>query len=348
MKAAEPFIDEADLTAIAGDGGDGCVSFRHEKYVPLGGPNGGNGGRGGDVVLQADQNLGTLRDQQHRPVVRGEHGAAGSTGNRTGRSGTGVIVRVPVGTQVFESDQTGTRSVLTDLANHGDVFLIARGGRGGIGNGRFSTPTRQTPDFATDGKKGERRTLQLSLKLLADVGLVGLPNAGKSTILSAISKAHPKVASYPFTTLIPSLGVVEVDEMRFVVADIPGLIEGASVGSGLGDRFLRHIERTRVLVHIIDAGRALTEGSDVLSNYEIVRKELATYDKTLLERVEVVVLNKIDLLSDQSLIDDCESDLRNLGCCVVRTSGATHEGLSNLLQNIAISLVKRNEEEEMK
>jgi GTP-binding protein len=228
--------------------------------------------------------------------------------------------------------------VLADLKAHGDRCVVARGGRGGRGNQHFATPTRQTPDFAERGRPGAVRELHLSLKLLADVGLVGFPNAGKSTLLRRLSSARPRVAAYPFTTLIPQLGVAEFGERRFVVADIPGLIEGASQGAGLGDRFLRHIERTRVIVHLLDAGAALLESRDLLAGYEAIRAELRAYEPALLERAEIVALNKVDLLPDRSRLDGVEAELRRRGCRVVRTSGGTGEGLEALLREIVHAL----------
>jgi GTP-binding protein len=329
------FIDEAALLVRSGAGGDGSKSFRREKYVPFGGPDGGDGGRGGDVVLQADRNLATLIDQRMRREVRAEAGAPGAGANKTGRSGEDMIVRVPVGTIVREADDDPDAPPLADLASDGARCVVARGGRGGRGNARFATATRQTPDFFEPGKPGEERRLRLSLKLLADVGLVGFPNAGKSTLLSRISAAKPRVAAYPFTTLVPNLGVAEVGERRFVVADLPGLVEGASQGAGLGDRFLRHVERTRVLVHLIDVGGALLEGEDPLARYEQIRAELAAYASTLAQRRELVALNKIDLVADRAPIAEIESALRARGREVFRISGATGEGVAELLARAA-------------
>ncbi len=337
MSSQDSFIDETILTAIAGDGGDGIVSFRREKFVPRGGPNGGDGGRGGDVVVVADRSLATLWDQKYRPKVKAENGGRGGGSERTGANGVDTVVRVPVGTIVYDqSDQSagGEGSLLADLVADGQRVVVVRGGRGGLGNARFKKPTRQTPDFATPGKPGERRRLRLSLKLLADVGLVGAPNAGKSTLLRRVSAARPRVAEYPFTTLIPALGVAEVDDRRFVVADIPGLIEGASQGVGLGDRFLRHIERTRVLVHLLDVGTPAQEERDPLAEYDAIRRELGAYDEALVERAEIVALNKIDLIADREVLDGAEAALRSRGREVVRISGATGEGIGELLRSL--------------
>jgi GTP-binding protein len=329
------FIDEATIVVRSGAGGDGSKSFRREKYVPFGGPDGGDGGRGGDVILEADRNLATLIDQRMRRDVRAEPGAAGAGANKTGRSGADLIVRVPVGTIVRDLADGPDAPPLADLAADHARCVVAKGGRGGRGNTRFATATRQTPDFAEPGKPGEERTLHLSLKLLADVGLVGFPNAGKSTLLSRISAAKPRVAAYPFTTLVPNLGVAEVGERRFVVADLPGLVEGASRGAGLGDRFLRHVERTRVLIHVLDVGNALLEGNDPLERYDQIRSELAAYAGELAGRRELVALNKIDLIADREQVTAVETALRARAREVFRLSGATGEGVSELLARAA-------------
>jgi GTP-binding protein len=336
MKPSDAFIDEVGIRVIAGSGGDGCVSMRREKFEPRGGPNGGDGGRGGDVVVVADRNLATLLDQRMHRENRAESGAPGEGSNRTGRNGRGVEIRVPVGTLVIDADAAG--SPVADLTRDGQRVVVARGGRGGRGNARFATPTRQAPDFAEPGRAGQSRRLRLSLKLLADVGLVGFPNAGKSTLLSRISGARPRVAAYPFTTLVPCLGVAEVDERRFVVADIPGLIEGASDGAGLGDRFLRHVERTRVLLHLLDAGALVLEGRDLIEGYQVIRDELEAYQPSLLQRTEIVALNKIDLLADPAPLLPVEAELRRRGREVYRISGATGEGVEALLRGAARAL----------
>ncbi len=330
MKSADAFIDEVTVTVAAGRGGDGCVSMRREKFVPRGGPDGGDGGRGGQVVLVADRNLGTLLDHRMRREYRAENGRPGEGRGCTGRNGEDAVIRVPIGTLVYDAD--AEELPLADLTRDGERFVAARAGRGGRGNARFATATRQTPDFAEPGRPGQSRRLRLSLKLLADVGLVGFPNAGKSTLLRRISGAKPRVAAYPFTTLIPSLGVAELGERRFVVADIPGLIEGASDGAGLGDRFLRHIERTRVIVHLLDAGALVFEERDLLAGYDVIRGELAAYRPELLERVELVAISKVDLLADRSVLEPLETELRRRGRPVFHVSGATGEGLEPLLQ----------------
>jgi GTP-binding protein len=338
MKTSDTFIDEAVVSVAAGDGGRGCVSFRREKYVPRGGPDGGDGGDGGDVVLRADRNRATLLDQRTRQEVRAGHGADGEVNGRTGGGGDAARVQVPVGTLVFDLDAGPDAPPLADLAEDGAEVVVARGGRGGRGNARFATATRQAPDFAEPGRAGERRRLRLSLKLLADVGLVGLPNAGKSTLLRRISAARPRVGAYPFTTLVPALGVAEWQERRFVVADIPGLIEGAGRGLGLGDRFLRHVERTRVLVHLIDVGAGSLEGRDPLADYETVRHELGAYDPALLEREEIVALNKIDLLPSLDRLAPLRRELERRGRRVHAVSGATGRGVPELVAAMAEAL----------
>ncbi len=330
MTPNEAFIDEVTISVLGGDGGDGCVSMRREKFIPRGGPDGGDGGRGGDVTLLADRNLATLIDQRMARKSRAEPGAAGAGRDRDGRDGSAVEIRVPVGTVVHDLDDP--IQPLADLTADGQRLVVARGGRGGRGNTRFKGPTRQAPDFAEPGRPGGKRRLRLSLKLLADVGLVGFPNAGKSTLLRRISAARPRVAAYPFTTLVPSLGVAELDERRFVVADIPGLIEGASEGAGLGGRFLRHIERTRVLLHLLDAGSLALEGRDLIEAYDAIRAELEAYEPALLERAEIVALNKVDLVKDRETLDSVEAELRRRGRQVLRSSGATGEGLDELLR----------------
>jgi GTP-binding protein len=336
------FVDDVEIVVESGHGGAGCLSFRREKFVPRGGPDGGDGGRGGDVLLVADRNLATLRDQRYQRVFEAGRGEDGAGRKRSGANGADVVVRLPVGTLVFEADAPEGAEPLADLANDGERFVAARGGRGGWGNSRFATPTRQAPDFAKPGLPGERVRLRLSLKLLADVGLVGLPNAGKSTLLTRISAARPRVAAYPFTTLVPNLGVAEHGERRFVVADIPGLIEGASEGAGLGDRFLRHVERTRVLVHLLDVGGALLEGRDPLADYATVRAELAAYGAGLDARAELVALNKVDLLADRTPVAKLAEALRGRGREVQLVSGATGEGVAELVAAMAYA-VQREE-----
>jgi len=326
------------VSVAAGAGGDGCVAWRREKFVPRGGPAGGDGGKGGDVVFVADPSLATLRDQKFQPEIRAGAGAAGGGQQRSGADGADALVRVPVGTVLYDADAAAGAPALADLAEPGARFVAARGGRGGRGNARFATPTRQAPDFATPAEPGESRRVRLSLKLLADVGLVGLPNAGKSTLLRRVSAARPRVADYPFTTLFPHLGVVELDEKRFVVADIPGLIEGASQGVGLGDRFLRHVERTRVLVHLLDGAALLDPSRDLLAEYAVIRRELEAYGADLAKRRELVFLNKLDLIADRAALAPLLAGLAERGCPVVLGSGATGEGVGELVRAMARAL----------
>jgi len=285
------FIDRAEIVVQAGDGGHGCVSFRREKYVPKGGPDGGNGGDGGSVYIRAQTGIDTLLDFTGRHHWKAQRGKDGTGKKMFGKSGDDLYIAVPTGTIVIDVDHD---LVLQDLNKPDEVICVARGGRGGKGNAEFATSANQTPRFAEPGKPGQQRHLRLELKLIADVGLVGLPNAGKSTLLSRISAARPKVASYPFTTLTPNLGIVELSDFRrFVVADIPGLIEGSHKGEGLGHDFLRHIERTRIIAHLVDI--ATIDGSDPVENYYAIRSELAQYSELLADKQEIIVAAKMDL-----------------------------------------------------
>lgn len=289
------FIDEAKIWVKAGDGGDGAVSFRREKYIPKGGPDGGDGGKGGDVWFEASKDVDTLLDFAGRHHWRAEDGKPGSGANCSGADGCDLVIRVPAGTQVYDEDLGGL--LLMDLNEVGMKARVCRGGKGGKGNKSFATSTRQTPRFAQKGQPGKERSIKLILKLIADIGIVGLPNAGKSTLLSRCSAARPKIASYPFTTLEPMLGIVELsDYRRFVMADLPGLIEGAHNGAGLGIDFLRHIERTRIILHLLDI--MPPDGTNPADNYKIIRKELLSYSKELDKKKEVIVINKIDLDPD--------------------------------------------------
>ncbi|VUZ84944.1 GTPase Obg [Candidatus Methylomirabilis lanthanidiphila] len=326
------FVDEARIRVEAGNGGRGCVGFRREAYVPRGGPDGGDGGDGGSVYLVASRSYRTLDDQRYQRHYRAQNGAHGRGKTMHGRRGADLIISVPLGTMVVDGE---TEELLGDLIEDGQRELVARGGRGGRGNAHFATSVRQTPRFAQPGESGQRRQLHLTLKLLADVGLIGLPNAGKSALLCRISAARSKVADYPFTTLTPHLGTVEIDPLgAFVVADIPGLIEGASSGAGLGIRFLRHIERTRLLVHIIDVSDTARDPRDALA---VVEDELRAFNPELLERPRVIAANKIDLPHDQHL-----SVLHSL--CVERDlplfplSAVTGEGVERLVQHLADQL----------
>lgn len=289
------FVDEATIRVEAGDGGNGCVSFRREKYVPRGGPDGGDGGNGGNVYIIADNNLNTLVDYKFTKFYKAERGENGSSADCTGAKGADITLKVPVGTRVSD-EQTG--EVLGDLRKVGDQICVARGGRRGFGNTHFKSPTNRAPRQKTNGTPGERRVLILELLLVADVGLVGLPNAGKSTFIRSVSAAKPKVADYPFTTLVPNLGVVTTGQGEsFVIADVPGLIEGASEGAGLGHRFLKHLERCRVLLHLVDMAPA--DGSDVVKNVTIIENELKEYAKELYDKPRFLALNKSDLVSEE-------------------------------------------------
>jgi len=294
------FVDEATILAVAGDGGNGCVSFRREKYIPKGGPDGGDGGDGGDVYMVADENLNTLIDYRFEKSFRAERGQNGQSRDCTGKRGKDIIIKVPVGTRVIDQ---GTGETLGDMTRHDQKLMVAKGGWHGLGNTRFKSSVNRTPRQKTMGTPGEKRDLQLELMLLADVGMLGLPNAGKSTFIRAVSAAKPKVADYPFTTLVPSLGVVRMDsEQSFVVADIPGLIEGAAEGAGLGIRFLKHLERCRVLLHLIDL--APIDESDPVENARIILGELEKYSDKLYQKPRWLVFNKVDLL------DEAEAEAR--------------------------------------
>lgn len=337
MKHTNLFVDEALLEVRSGAGGNGKVAFRREKFASRGGPNGGDGGRGGDIVLIADSNIATLLDFKSASKINADPGENGGTNDKKGASGSHVEVRVPVGTLISDEGIADDEAVVSvsqvvaDLTSSGQQIIIARGGKGGLGNARFKTATRQAPDFATPGKPGEIKQIRLSLKLMADVGLIGFPNAGKSTLLRRISAARPRVANYPFTTLVPSLGVVERDDRRCVVADIPGLIEGASEGAGLGHQFLRHVERTRVLIHLLDLEAMIVEGRDLLGDYDAIRRELGRYRPELLERREILVLNKCDLIHDEALVTPLIERLTERGLHPLQVSGAASKGIDRLL-----------------
>ncbi len=317
-------VDELRIRVRAGRGGDGCLSFRRERFVPRGGPDGGPGGRGGSVLLRADRNVGTLLALRRAHEYAAANGQPGRGRNRTGAAGDDLVVPVPVGTVVRDAH---TGAVLADLTADGQEAVVACGGRGGRGNKAFATPTHQTPREFEHGEPGEARDLDLELKLIADVGLVGLPNAGKSTLLARLSAARPRIASYPFTTLEPQLGLVAADDYRsFVLADIPGLIAGAHAGAGLGHKFLRHIERTACLAHIVDLAPA--DGSDPVRNLAVVREELARFSEALSRRPQVVVGNKLDLPGAQEAADRLEQNVQAPLVCV---SAATGQGMDALV-----------------
>ncbi len=336
------FLDQAKVYVKSGWGGPGCVSFRREAYVEFGGPDGGDGGDGGDVWVEAVEGLNTLIDYRYQQHSKAERGHNGAGRNRTGRGGEDVVLRVPVGTQVFDEDK---ETLLADLTEVGQKALLAKGGIGGKGNAHFKSSRNQAPRISQPGEAGEERAIWLRLKLIADAGLVGLPNAGKSTLLSVASKAHPKIAAYPFTTLHPNLGVVEMGTgNRFVLADIPGLIEGAHEGAGIGDRFLGHIERCALLVHLIDA-----TGEDPMGAYDTVRTELEAYGGGITDKREIVVLNKLDA-ADPEIVEMLDAEFKDrLGAVPYHLSGATREGLKELLKVIWDAVhARRTEEKRLK
>lgn len=321
------FLDRAKIYVQSGAGGAGCLSFRREKFIEFGGPNGGDGGRGGHVWAEAVENLNTLIDFRYQQHYRAQNGRPGEGSNRTGADGADLIIKVPVGTQIFEEDE---ETLIADLDRPGARAILAKGGNGGFGNARFKSSTNRAPRRANPGQPGEERTVWLRLKLIADFGLVGLPNAGKSTLLAAVSAAKPKVADYPFTTLHPNLGVVRVGESEsFVMADIPGLIEGAHEGAGIGDRFLGHVERCAAIVHLVDGTQ-----DDVAASYETVRGELAAYGAGLAEKREIVCLNKVDALGAAERSDKLKTLSKAAGRPARAVSGASGEGIPALLRDL--------------
>jgi GTP-binding protein len=326
------FVDEAKIFIKSGDGGKGMVSFRREKYVPRGGPDGGNGGKGGDVIVRASLNHHTLLDLSYNQHHIAERGGPGGGNNRTGKNAGDIEILVPVGTVISDFD---TGEILCDLTEAGQTSVIAKGGIGGKGNAHFATSTNRAPRFAQEGMPGEERWIKLEIKLIADVGLVGFPNAGKSTFISRVSAARPKIADYPFTTLSPVLGVVSHKDCGFVIADIPGLIEGAHEGLGLGTKFLRHIERTYLLVHLIDvSGHDSDTGKSPWKDYQAINKELGSFSPALLEKPQLVALNKIDLPEAQARLKKAFDMFRRKGIKIFPVSAATGEGIPPLLDEI--------------
>jgi GTP-binding protein len=322
------FIDEAVIHVKAGDGGHGCVSFRREKYIPKGGPDGGDGGHGGSVVFVADGGKDTLLDFAGRHHWHAERGEAGMGKKMAGKGGEDLVILVPPGTLIYDGEH---HNLLADLDAIGKRIVICRGGKGGLGNWHFRSSTNQVPRYAEPGTEGQERLLKLELKLIADVGLVGMPNAGKSTLLRAVSAARPKVADYPFTTLDPHLGIVDlIGDRRMVFADLPGLIEGAQGGAGLGHAFLRHIERTNLIIHLLDLYPP--DGSDPAENYRKIRSELESFSQTLAEKREIVVANKLDLAIDDEAIDKLRAELS--GKEVVAISGVSRQGVDGLLEEV--------------
>lgn len=352
------FVDEVEIEVSAGDGGRGCTSFRREKFVPRGGPDGGDGGEGGSVYLVASPHVNTLVNYRFHPLHRAERGRHGQGSNRTGASGRPLELEVPIGTLVYRAlldvpghddgdepdgamaggpprpgSQVDEWELVADLATPGQRVLVAQGGKGGLGNARFATSTNRAPRKAQPGLPGERFRVRLQLKLLADVGLVGFPNAGKSTLISRISAARPKIADYPFTTLTPNLGVVSMsDDRSFVVADVPGLIEGAHEGHGLGDRFLKHLERTQVLVHVIDVSGL--SGRRPVDDLDVLRRELALFDRDLAAKPQIVAANKIDAMYDEEAVTALEARARELDLPTLRISAVAGTGINRLLEEI--------------
>ena len=340
------FIDRVKIKIKAGDGGDGVTAFRREKFIPRGGPSGGDGGKGGDIWMEADESYNTLLHLRYNPEHKAGRGRHGEGSNRHGKDGEDVALKVPVGTQVFDA---ATEELLFDFTQTGQRFLAAQGGKGGWGNQHFATPVRRAPRFHYTGRPGDELELQLELKLIADVGLVGFPNAGKSTLISVISAAKPKIADYPFTTLEPNLGVVDLGEFKtFVVADIPGLIEGASEGAGLGDRFLRHVERTKLILHLVDVSSI--SGRNSVEDYDIINRELANYNIDLATRPQIVVATKLDALDEPERLENLREAAEKDGKPFMEISAVTNQGTQDLVFAVAQKLeeIKRTDEENKK
>ncbi len=330
------FIDTARLEIKAGNGGNGCVSFRREKYVAAGGPDGGDGGRGGDVIFEVDSRLTTLMDLRYKKKYAAQRGGDGTAKKCYGRDGEDLVIKVPEGT-VIKDEATGL--VIADMSGDCTRFVAAKGGKGGWGNQHFATPTRQAPAFAKSGLPGGERTVILELKLLADVGLLGFPNVGKSTLLSVVSEAKPKIANYHFTTIVPNLGVVSIDEgTSFVIADIPGIIEGAHEGVGLGHEFLRHVERTRLLIHVVDVSGS--EGRNPVEDFDTINRELEKYSDLLAGKMQIIAANKTDLLFDRAPFEEFKAEMEGRGYRVFEISAATRLGVSELMGYTAEQLSK--------
>lgn len=330
------FIDEVIIKVKAGNGGDGCSSFRHEKYVELGGPDGGNGGKGGNIIFKADKGLKTLIDLRYMKTVKADKGGNGSGNDKTGRNAEDTFIKVPVGTTIKDSE---TGLIICDLIEDNEEHIIAKGGKGGKGNAAFKTNKNKAPTISEYGEEGEEKTLQCELKLLADVGLVGFPSVGKSSLISIISASKPKIADYHFTTLSPNLGVVKVEDYSFVVADLPGLIEGASEGIGLGDRFLKHTLRTKVICHLIDMSSL--EGRNPIEDYKIIRRELESYSDKLAKKTEIIVANKMDLPNSKDNLELFKKEFPDL--TVIPISAVTKENINTLLYKIKETLIKEEE-----
>lgn len=328
------FIDSARIYVKAGNGGNGMVSFHREKYIAAGGPDGGDGGKGGNVIFMVDEGLNTLIDFRFKKHFKAEPGQDGGPSNCSGKNGEDLIIKVPLGTMVKDEN---TGMVITDLTRPGQTYIIAMGGRGGKGNQHFATPTRQVPNFAKSGDPGEEKNLVLEMKMIADVGLLGFPNVGKSTILSMVSAAKPKIANYHFTTLVPNLGVVQIEQGKsFVIADIPGLIEGAHEGVGLGHEFLRHVERTKLLVHVVDVSGA--EGRDPVEDFDTINAELEKYNAVLASRPQIVAANKMDIPGSEENFEIFKKEMENRGYRVFGLSAAANKGLKELMYCVSDTL----------
>ena len=326
------FLDQAKIYVKAGNGGSGSASFRREKFVEFGGPDGGDGGNGGSVILVAESNLNTLIDFRFQQHFKGERGQNGMSKNKTGKDGRDLILKVPIGTQIFEEDNN---TIIDDLKTAGQKMILAKGGKKGLGNVRFKTSTNRAPRKKTEGSKGESFCIWLQLKVIADIGIIGMPNAGKSSLLSALTKAKPKIANYPFTTLNPNLGVTSYSDKEITLADIPGLIEGAHEGVGLGDKFLRHVERCKSLVHLIDINN-----ENLLSSYTKVREELSKYSKNLLKKKEVIIFNKIDLLNDDEVNEKVKSFKKEIKKNIYKISVIQNSGLITIKKLLVNNVFK--------
>lgn len=333
------FVDEVKIKVVAGNGGDGCCAFRREKYVEMGGPFGGNGGHGSDIIFEVDEGLHTLLDLRYQKMIKGKKGENGKGKNQHGKSAEDIIVKVPQGTVVTDLD---TGLIICDLKQKNDSFVVCKGGRGGRGNTAFKTQRNTAPDFCENGEPGEEKELKVEVKMIADVGLVGLPSVGKSTFISAVSRAKPKIAAYHFTTLVPNLGVTKSrDNYSFVLADLPGLIENASLGEGLGDKFLRHIERTKVIAHVVDMGR--TEGRDPYEDFILINKELENFNPKLMEKPMIIVANKMDVEKAEENLEEFRKKVTDIK--IFPISAASNKGLQDVIDHLAGILKERPEEE---
>lgn len=333
------FVDETFITVIAGTGGDGCMAFRREKYIPMGGPYGGNGGKGSDIIFKADEGLKTLIDLRYQKKIKGNNGENGEGKNKNGKNSEDIIVKVPIGSTIKDAD---SGNIIADLTKNGEEVVVALGGRGGRGNVSLATRSNPCPSFSEKGEPGEERNIKVELRMLADVGLVGMPSVGKSTILSVISNANPKIASYHFTTLSPNLGVVKTEDNSFVVADLPGLIEGASLGVGLGDKFLKHIERTKIIAHVIDMSSS--EGRDPYDDYVIIRKELENFSPKLLMKPEIIIANKMDGENFKENLKNFKEKIKDKE--IYEVSALNNEGLDKVICKLS-DLVKNTVSEEL-